>query len=160
MRDGVCRLLRIILTGMMVPVVLSGCSAAHDYSDYRQLPDAGWAYNDTAIFVPAVSPAATGDLMVGLRHSADYPYRNLWLEVTYITSPDSVLHRDTLDVELADRFGLWLSRGVGASRQIAVPVRRAVNIDSGRAVTVRHIMRLDTLPKIEQIGVFIIEPAE
>ena len=32
-----------------------------------------------------------------------------------------------------------------------------VKVDSGTLLSLRHIMRLDTLPAIEQTGIFIIE---
>lgn len=147
-----------ILCIAAVALLAAGCASTDDYSDYRDMPAYGWAYADSVTFVPHAAPAAKGDLMVALRHSADYPYRNLWIEVTYTLSGSDSPCRDTLDVELADNFGLWLSHGVGSSRQIALPVRRNVSIDSGIPVSVRHIMRLDTLPRIEQVGLFIVQP--
>lgn len=145
------------LIGIGIAALLAGCTG-DSFSDYRELSDSGWAYSDTVTFVPQ-APAA-GTLMVGLRHAADYPYRNLWLEVAYTPAGRETVHRDTVEVELANRFGLWLSRGVGSSRQTAVQVRPGLAVDSGKPLTVRHIMRLDTLRGVEQIGVFIVKPTE
>lgn len=137
----------------------AGCTPQPEaYSEYATLGKDGWAYEDTLVFVPQIPPAVEGRLSVGLRHNGDYPYRNLWLEVT--TPIDSThARRDTLSVELADKFGRWKGTGIGALRQYEITVARHVRVDSGARVLVRHIMRLDTLPDIEQVGIFI-EPAE
>lgn len=124
------------------------------YSEYATLGKHGWAYDDTLVFVPRIPPAVEGRLSVGLRHNGDYPYRNLWLEVT--TPIDSThARRDTLSVELADKYGRWRGTGIGALRQIELRVAPHVRVDSAARILVRHIMRLDTLPDIEQVGIFI-----
>lgn len=125
------------------------------YSDFHKLPDDGWRYDDTLSFT---TPAASGELRVAVRHSVTYPYRNVWIEVTR-TGPDSGATpvRDTVELELADPFGLWKGTGVGPTRQMEATVERGVKADSGSTVTLRHIMRLDTLPAIEQAGIFIID---
>lgn len=124
------------------------------HSDFASLPSYGWRYSDTLRFT---TPAATGELRVALRHSIRYPYRNIWLEVSVTPPGDTaVASRDTVEMELADPFGLWRGTGIGPTRQMEATVARAVSVDSGSTVTLRHIMRLDTLPAIEQAGIFII----
>lgn len=92
---------------------------------------------------------------MGIRHNGSYPYRNLWLEITTPVGSDSITMRDTVAIELADRYGLWRGTGLGALRQLRVPVRQNVRVDSGSHILVRHIMRADTLRDIEQVGIFI-----
>ena len=125
------------------------------YSDFATLPDYGWRYDDTVTFV---TPSAQGEMRVALRHSTRYPYRNVWLEVTRL-APDSGASplRDTIELELADPFGLWKGTGVGPTREMEAVVDTHVKVDSGTLLSLRHIMRLDTLPAIEQTGIFIIE---
>lgn len=125
------------------------------YSDFRELPGNGWCYDDTLTFV---TPAAAGEMRVAVRHSSQYPYRNLWLEVS-LTAPGTSAprYRDTVELELADPFGLWRGTGVGPTRQCEAVVAPRVRIDSGTVVNVRHIMRLDTLPAVSQAGIFILD---
>ena len=125
------------------------------YSDFASLPEDGWRYGDSIVFV---TPEAEGELRVAVRHSIKYPYRNIWLEVSR-KGPDSVapaIVRDTVELELADPFGLWKGTGVGPTRQMETVVAPSVRVDSGSTISIRHIMRLDTLPAIEQTGIFII----
>lgn len=126
------------------------------YSDFATLPDEGWRYGDSVTFV---TPEAEGELLVAVRHSIKYPYRNIWLEVSR-KGPDSVaakVVRDTVELELADPFGLWKGTGIGPTRQMETVVSPSVRVDSGSTISIRHIMRLDTLPSIEQTGIFIID---
>lgn len=121
------------------------------------MPEAGWAYGDTLVFAPeGLDSVALRTLSVALRHDNDYPYRNLWLEVTYGTPP--LFYRDTVDIELADIYGRWHGKGLGPSYQTSTTIGKAVNLSDSSRVFIRHIMRVDTLHGIRQIGISI-EPA-
>ena len=54
---------------------------------------------------------------------------------------------------LADVYGRWHGQGFGASYQFSRPFNTGVTLVRGDSVTVRHIMRVDTLRGIEQIGI-------
>lgn len=127
------------------------------HSDFREIDPDGWRYSDTITFpIPATM---TGEMRVAIRHSIDYPYRNIWLEITRL-GPDSGARpvRDTVDLELADPFGLWRGTGIGPTRQAEGKLRGGmpVTLDSGTTVMLRHIMRLDTLPAVSRVGLFVI----
>ena len=64
--------------------------------------------------------------------------------------------RDTLDIRLADVYGRWLGSGFGASYQREVTVSPAAVVDITRPVALRHIMRVDTLQGIEQVGIEVV----
>ncbi|MDE7470758.1 MAG: gliding motility lipoprotein GldH [Paramuribaculum sp.] len=140
--------------------IIAGCTAHPSaFSHYARIDESGWRYDDTLRFTPDIPPAVSGELRLGLRHNGNYPYRNLWVEVTTPVAGDSsAVRRDTVSVELADKYGRWNGTGIGALRQIDTVISPAIMIDSGRTIYVRHIMRCDTLPDIEQVGIFI-EPS-
>lgn len=146
---------------LLLTMLLGACSPGkRDYSRWDNLPASGWVYGDTVSLLPADTSLhdndslVTGALRVALRHSSDYPYSNLWLEVTYHSDRRRMM-RDTLDITLADVFGRWLGSGFGASYQQSVLVSPSAVVDITRPVSVRHIMRVDTLRGIDQIGVSI-----
>lgn len=128
-----------------------------DYSSWAEIPEAGWAYGDTLTLIPADSTLADNDSLVtrrltlGVVHSSSYPYSNLWLEVTY-HSPGH-MHRDTVNMTMADIYGRWLGSGFGTSYQREITISPRAEIDLTRPVEIRHIMRLDTLPAIERVGI-------
>lgn len=132
------------------------CGISHnDYSSYVDMPKTGWEYADTVMFVPEVADSVYyGTLIVGVRHNNNYPYSNLWLEVTHVN--DDILFRDTVDLELANVYGRWEGRGFGPLYQFADTIVHRRRFVKGDSVMVRHIMRMDTLPDVEQIGVTIV----
>lgn len=140
--------------------LLAACGERHrDYSRWERLPDHGWAYDDT-VRLEVLNPSLDDNdtllsgrtLLLGLRHTYAYPFSNLWLEVTY--QADSLHYvRDTVNVTLADIYGRWLGKGFGVSYQTEIPLSTSAAIDLSVPVAVRHIMRVDTLMGITDIGV-------
>lgn len=137
-----------------VLLCLGACKPGHnDYSRYATLPSEGWVYGEEVIFTPEIADSvAYGSMVMGLRHSASYPYANVWLEMAYFTD-SATLVRDTLNIRLSDKFGKWLGNGLGASYQITDTLKSRFTLMRGKPLSLRHIMRVDTLPGIEQIGV-------
>ena len=135
-----------------------GCSeATHPTGTFVDVPVEGWAYGENFAF-PAIkndSLTAIPDstrLVLAVRHTNDYEYANLWLAVSYRTREDSVV-ADTVDIKLADDFGKWYGSGIGLTvmRYDTLTLRHPRRVLS--EVDVRHIMRVDTIRGIEQIGV-------
>ena len=125
----------------------------NDYSEFKILNPQGWAYGDTLVYdVTHGDSILVGDLYLSLRHTNDYLYSNLWLEVTFSDS-NKIKYIDTLNIKLADVYGNWSGKGVGISFQKQILVKRRLSHVKGKAVNVRHIMRTDTLRGIELLGI-------
>lgn len=147
--------MRIIFCLAVCLLALGGCSERHDsYSRFQPVSPSGWAYGDTITFIPeGLDSVSLRSVNVAVRHSNDYPYRNLWLEVTFGNPPR--IYRDTVNIELADSYGRWHGNGLGPSYQISVPVARSVNLNDSSRVFIRHIMRVDTIPGITSVGLTV-----
>lgn len=148
--------------GALISFLMSACSAPdNDYSAFSTVDPDGWKYGRTFVYRPEIADSlASGTLLVMARHSNDYPYRNLWLEVSYQQlHPDSTIsfRRDTVNIPLADLYGNWLGTGLGTSFQATDTVSTDFQLISGAPIRVRHIMRQDLLPAIEQIGIIFEE---
>lgn len=131
---------------------MGGCAPKHNaYSDYENISRLGWAYGDTLTFIPQLDDSiADGTLLIALRHSNNYIYRNIWLEI--IRESNGLIETDTLNVELADVYGRWYGSGFGSRYQITDTIDEYVTIYDGAPIKLRHIMRADTLNGIEQVG--------
>ena len=137
-------------------LLAGGCdsSVLNSYSEYHQLPAAGWSYRDILTFSPVhADSVCAGTLVLGLRHSGSYPFTSVCVEVEYSDSGTPV--RDTIEVPLADIYGRWLGKGIGTDFQTTGTVGRLRHV-TGSEVRVRHTMRCDTLTGIEQIGIFFL----
>lgn len=148
------RIIFVILTTLC----LGACAPKHnDYSRFADVDPEGWAYGDTVRFRPAdLDSVAPRRISVAVRHNNDYQFANLWIEVTW--REGNRYWRDTVNMELADRFGRWTGTGIGPSVQNSVTVCRGLNISDSSDVEIRHVMRVDTLRGIEQIGITIDTP--
>lgn len=145
-----------ILISTAILLCLGACVPGHnDYSRFHNIPDTGWKYNDTITFIPETKDSiSSGLLTLALRHSNDYLYSNLWVEVSYLT--ESGQKADTMNIALADIYGHWYGKGLGTSFQIQDTVSTSYRMVKGSPIKVRHIMRTDTLHDIEQVGIIFI----
>jgi gliding motility-associated lipoprotein GldH len=149
-------LMAVGLSAILAPALLSSCvEPTNDYAEYVNLPEEGWKYGDTLTFTP-VHPDSIcrGRLVVGIRHENSFPFTAVWLEATYTDNG----HRrtDTIGISLADRFGNWIGRGIGASFQATDTLQSSFTHCSGQKIKIRHIMRSDTLQGVSQVGIFFI----
>lgn len=147
---------RVPLAAVLTALCIS-CATSDEHGCYAPVDAEGWAYGDTLRlgFGPVDSDSLIeGRLAVTVRHSADYAYSNIWLEVSY--PPADSLIPDTLNLRLADSYGNWFGKGLGLSYQYCDTTDRRVTLKAPDTLNVRHIMRTDRLEAIEQIGVVIL----
>lgn len=143
--------LSLIITTIML-LMATACSGDGDFSRFERLPENGWAYGDTLMFdTTRPDSLSRGNLSLAMRHSGEYQYANIWLEVSY--NDNGHIRRDTLNIPLADNYGRWLGKGFGSTRQLELPVARDILPLTASRIGVRHIMRVDTLRGVREIGV-------
>ena len=150
------KLFRFIIISVAMIMATVSCDGRIDrYSEFTQLPDDGWAYGDTIEFLARGNKLTdAGTMSIAIRHNEKFLYRNLWLELSYKDSIGNS-HVDSVNIELADTYGRWNGSGIGEVYQCAVQVSHSVIVPDSTVVCIRHIMRLDTIKGIEQIGVTI-----
>lgn len=148
---------------LALAVLLAACSIDGHYgngddnyfSAFASMPDTRWNYASPLTFAVDTlrdSVARRGDMLLTVRHTHGYEYRNLWLEIDYDVT-DSLSRPDTVNVILADVYGHWRGHGSGPSLQVVDTLSQGVALRRGQQIRVRHIMRLDTLGGIEQVGI-------
>lgn len=139
-------------TALVSLTVLASCVSRGSDSGFTSLPASGWAYGDTLLFdVARADSLAPVELRVAVRNNNDFPYSNLWLEVTY--TDGRLSHRDTVNMPLADVYGRWIGKGFGAQYQSDAVVATHITPPNGSRIGVRHVMRTDTLTGLEQVGI-------
>lgn len=147
-----------LIAAIVCLILAASCGRGErDYSRWTSIPAEGWAYGDTLALTPADTTLNDNDSLVrralrlGIVHTSAYPYANLWLEVTY--RGGAAIHRDTVNLTLADIYGRWLGKGFGSFYQCEAALDTDAEIDVTQPVLVRHIMRVDTLRNIDRIGI-------
>ncbi len=140
-----------IATTILTATLCACSNQSSEHTEWRDVDAPGWRYGQTFTFNADSDSIDISRVVVSVRHTNAYEYANLWLELSY-NSGDTVV-ADTFNIELADAFGKWHGTGTGISFQqndTIVP-RHRVNI--GSPLQLRHIMRVDTLQNIDQIGI-------
>lgn len=153
--------IRLLALSVALSAAAASCSRPGNAgSGYEILPAGeGWCYSDTLAFpIAHTDSMAAGRVAVGVTHTGEYPFSDLWIEITS-TDGEGAARRDTVRLLLADRNGRWTGNGIGTSFQVADTVDAPLVHRSGSPITVRHIMRDDTVPGIDRVGVFFI-PAD
>jgi len=113
---------------LIILLCLGACSPGHnDYSHFTNIPNEGWKYGDTLTIIPTPADSVSnGDLIVAIRHSNEYRYSNLWIEVCYTDNKSA--KKDTINIEFADIYGKWYGKGLGVSFQITDTIASGIKL--------------------------------
>ena len=136
---------------------LAGCSGETvPTGNFVDVSTDGWAFGENFDYPGDIDSTMTGlpdstRIIVAVRHTNDYEYANLWLALTYRTADSTIV--DTVNMKLSDDFGKWYGHGTGLTVMCYDTITLRHPRSVARPVNLRHIMRVDTLRGIEQVGV-------
>lgn len=138
---------------ILISMALGACSERHEcYAHFENIDPDGWPYGKTINFsTPGVDSLTLHKIDISVRHTAAYPYSNLWLEVAL--SEGENRNVDTLEMHLSDSYGRWTGKGFGPTYQITQSLPDVYRITDSTTVSIRQIMRIDTIKEIQQVGI-------
>ncbi len=141
----------VIAAALTATVALAACDNATVYNHY--VPVADWERTDTVVFTtPPVPTDGTWNEELGLKANSLYPFTTISIIVETTVMPAKTTHIDTLSCTLTDSRGYHTGRGLSSYQYMfriaSLPLRQGDSI----VVTMRHNMRRETLPGIENIG--------
>ena len=151
--------LSYILMGVFM---LSACDNNRIYEQNSKLSENAWLIDEKPSFeVELEDTSSSMNLYVNVRHSAHYPFSNLWLFVN-TTLPGGGQERDTLECVLAAKDGRWLGSGLGDIWDVQTPFKSTKFKQVGTYVfELEQAMRygdqaqIDRLPEIMDVGIRI-----
>ena len=152
-----------INTGLLlwaVSLLFNSCYSDTQYYTYQKLPSNNWNRTDTLSFL-LEKPLPTGkyQIEIGIRHSVQYAYCDLWLGV--LTESDSLsMPTDTLHIEMASKQGQWKGDSSGGLFQLVYPKNISINVegkDSLRSVRIFHLMKDNPLKGVSNVGIRIFQ---
>mgnify|MGYP002514862917 FL=1 len=101
-------------------MLLVGCGESSVYHDVKVVDEKGWHKDSIVSFeYDATDTMTTYDLIIDIRHSSDYSYKNFWLFVRS-EAPDGKSYTDTLECVLADNYGNWIGKSTGSLYELPV----------------------------------------
>ena len=153
--------------GLIILVAfLSACDSAKVFEENIALENHIWSVENHPKFqVEITDTLSEMNLIVNIRHSAHYPFSNLWIFVS-TTSPEGLQNTDTLECVLAAKDGRWLGSGLGDIWDIQIPLKTQAFSSPGdyvfeieQAMRYGDKARIEQLPEIMNVG-FRIEKKE
>lgn len=145
-----------ILISLLVVLALSSCQQAPVYSKFHTIPIHGWHQDSVLTYEVNVSDSTKNhEMLIVVRHTAQYPYQNLWLFVDEYAGT-ILLHRDTIEAMLADDFGRWIGSGVNRYELplMYAPAYHFMQKNNNR-ITIQQGMRTPWLIGITDVGLII-----
>lgn len=142
------------LVAVMLALSFSACDTDIVYSQYVHAAIGGWEKNDALVFeVDTLKVGGTHSMVLGMRISDAYPFRNLHMVVEQTIYPSHQVITDTVTCNVVDRRGTMLGHGVSLY-QYDLPIRkRTYNNGDSLHIKVRHNMKREILPGIADVGI-------
>ncbi len=153
---GANRLLPLVVT-----ILLCSCGGADrvGYSRFVDVPADGWAPELTFAFDPEDSDTTRAseayDLVVSVRYTGAYPYRELWLTLEEFAQ-EGYLRTDTIQLRLTDGRGHPIGRGKLGLYSVADTVRRNFRVPEGYHVEIGHALTDEDLEGVRNIGLTLL----
>lgn len=120
-------------------------------------PD-GWNRYDTLRYsLPPIPQAGLYDFSVDLRYANAFAYEGIRVVAETCLRRPPVARRDTLYLKTADEHGIPVGQGLNLL-QLSTPLY-TLRLQPGQKGTIRlyHLMRLETMPDIREVGLKITE---
>ena len=149
------------MAALTVAAIVAACTGNTVYDRYTAMD--GWDRADTATFhVPSATADATYAIELGLRANSNYPYTAISVIVDRSTIPTNPRHAnagtvrsDTLHLQLTDAKGELCGNGLANHQYTLHLPQTHVKQGDSLVITVRHRMKREILPGIENVGIRI-----
>lgn len=142
---------------LSVIILLTSCNRGELYFHYNKIDKEEWHRDSVLAFsIDTLKTEQRGryNISLELTTSALYQYSNMQLKVDHNLN-DTTIISDTINFNLADEYGRWLGMGVGSLRQLSVPYKSSIWLDSTRSyeIHISHVMNPDPLKGVQKVGV-------
>lgn len=146
---------------LLLIVMCTACNKQTKYHSYSPIPIEGWEKSDTIFFsLPKSFELNKYDLIIGLRHSDNYRYKNIWLEIGNNCKDSIHFEKDTIQMLLADKNNNWIGSGIGGMYQIDNKLPKTIELNqkcNSLKFYITQIMTDNPLLGINDIGIQLIK---
>ena len=146
---------KLIFFSLFITLFFFGCKKNVVFEKYHKFSTTIWQPKDTVIFQLPAPDTGFYNIYFNIRHTTNYPYKNLWLFV-HIEAPNGQVEVDTVNIFLADDKGRWLGEGLGDLWDYKYLFRENVGFIKGGNYTFKLVqgMRDEKIPMVE-VGLII-----
>lgn len=145
----------ILVLGLLATLLFTSCDSNRYYEQNVEIANEQWPSGEDAEFVVDIMDTnSMFNFYVNVRNTNDYPYANLYVFIESIF-PDSLVARDTVELQLANLEGKWLGSGYGKYKYHHFILRKAMRFVQQGTYTfkIEQGMRKEQLEGISDIGI-------
>lgn len=149
-------LTKLILTGISGMLLLASCQDIPFYSKYKSVDANAWQSRDTLVFrLPKVEEAQEYNVTVAMRAVQSFKYDNFALSVK-LYEGKTLISTDTLLYNIYDKYGQHKGTGFPyVEYEGNLQHRYVLSPEKKYKVKVTHIMRLDPMDGVADVGLFL-----
>lgn len=149
------RYLGVFILGFLAMGFWSACDQNRFFEHNSEIQNEVWTYEDVKCFEVNIDDTSSQfNFYLNLRNTNEYPFANLYVFVE-TTFPDSLIARDTIELQLASRNGEWLGSGQGKYKYNQFILRKGMRfVQKGSySFSIEQGMRSENLAGISDIGI-------
>ncbi|MBR1595190.1 MAG: gliding motility lipoprotein GldH [Phocaeicola sp.] len=143
---------------ILCAILFLSCQQETAYFSFQPVPITGWTKKDTLVFtLPPTLESGQYRMDIGVRHTTQYAYRDLWLYIRFNLC-DSIrpTNDERVHLFLAREDGRWNGTGISGNYQSLIAYPNILNIkinDSINEIRITHAMLDNPLKDIKDIGI-------
>ena len=134
------------------------CSQLNGFEQQVQIRSHAWQYNQQPELQFTITDTASYyNVMVSLRHTDAYAYRNIWLLVATKQPGDSSFRTERFELTLQHPDGRWIGTGLGDIWEVRHPLFTRIRFTRVGTYTIRlqQTMRDNPLLHVMNAGIRI-----
>lgn len=144
----------VFISLLIILLAASACDRRAVYDRFATIEGEQWEWDEVREFDVDLNDTSTlYNVLIQIRHTTDYPMRNLYLFV-HLEGPSGQTLTDTINYMLANPDGSWIGKGVGNLRELRYLYRKNTRFPEPGTYTVRleQGMRVPGLP-VTDVGI-------
>lgn len=146
-----------LLLTLAAVLILSSCDKARLMEENQQISNNSWEYKDAKQFTAEISDTAqTYNLYVNVRHSFQFEWRNVWVNIKTVF-PDGKTFDKRVNLVLSEPDGHWYGDCLGDNCDLQVNIQNNAFFPQKGKYTfvVTQDMRVNPLPFVKSVGMRI-----
>ena len=135
----------LVLIGTIVMFI--SCDNSIVFEEYKSFENQKWNTDSIALFNYFITDTTSKNIIkIKLRHTVEYEFQNLFL---FIKSEKM----DTIEIQLANKEGRWLGKGVGDIRMVdfVYKNKKVFSKKGDLIIEIEQAMRYGNFEKIQQL---------
>jgi gliding motility-associated lipoprotein GldH len=146
------------VVGLMSTLLLASCDGERMYEDFHAFDQGGWEVSDTVAFDLGELDSITGQSLVAVRFTEDFPFSNMYIKLIYRDSSKLVLRDTVWNVPIFDtQSGKPLGKGFGNTYTTYDTLPFTIPTKTKEVLLLQY-MRQAELLGVEAVGIKVLRP--